>query len=160
VSRFGVMFLDDPVAAWRNIHAATRPGGRLAFVCWQQPTDNPWSRVAALAALAISPLDAATPGPYDPGASSLAEPARVHFVLEAGGWGEVELVDLRPMLTLGEDLAAAVHHMRGMASVAGAIERAGEPAVLPAVRAALEPYVATDGAVRMASAAWLVTATA
>ncbi|SVD10676.1 uncharacterized protein METZ01_LOCUS363530, partial [marine metagenome] len=33
-SRFGVMFFEDPVAAFRNFRGAVRPGGRLAYVCW------------------------------------------------------------------------------------------------------------------------------
>ncbi|TIP34261.1 MAG: class I SAM-dependent methyltransferase, partial [Mesorhizobium sp.] len=32
VSRFGVMFFDDPVAAFANIRGAARRGGKLAFV--------------------------------------------------------------------------------------------------------------------------------
>src|SRR4051794_25142912 len=36
VSRFGVMFFADPVAAFANMRAATEPGARLAFVCWRQ----------------------------------------------------------------------------------------------------------------------------
>ena len=36
-SRFGVMFFADPTAAFTNLRAALRPGGRLAFICWQAP---------------------------------------------------------------------------------------------------------------------------
>ena len=160
VSRFGVMFFDDPARAWRNLHAATRPGGRLAFVCWQLPANNPWSRVPALAALGVSPADVDPPGPFDPGPSSLAEPARVEELLGAAGWQQLRLADLRPTLTLGRDLDEAVHQVSGTLVVAAAIDRAGEAVVLRAVRSALEPYVCDDGAVRLASAAWLVTATA
>src|ERR671911_364958 len=39
--RFGVMFFEDPQAAFANIGAATRPGGRLAFVCWRTMAENP-----------------------------------------------------------------------------------------------------------------------
>jgi ubiquinone/menaquinone biosynthesis C-methylase UbiE len=35
VSRFGLMFFDDPQAAFANLGRALRPGGRLAFVAWQ-----------------------------------------------------------------------------------------------------------------------------
>ena len=45
VSRFGVMFFDDPVAAFTNIAGALRPGGRLAFVCWQDLMVNDWMLV-------------------------------------------------------------------------------------------------------------------
>ena len=34
-SRFGVMFFSDPVAAFANIRASLKPGGRLVFVCWR-----------------------------------------------------------------------------------------------------------------------------
>ena len=34
-SRFGLMFFDDPVRAFSNLHRAMRGGARLAFVCWQ-----------------------------------------------------------------------------------------------------------------------------
>ena len=40
VSRFGVMFFDDPEAAFGNLARATRPGGRLCFVCWQEMFAN------------------------------------------------------------------------------------------------------------------------
>ena len=36
ISRFGVMFFGDPVAAFANLARATRPGGRLAVVTWQR----------------------------------------------------------------------------------------------------------------------------
>ena len=160
VSRFGVMFFDDAARAWRNLRTGTRSGGRLAFVCWQRPEENPWSRVPALAALAVSPAGVDPPGPYDPGPSSLAEPARVEELLTAAGWQQVQLADLRPAVTLGRDLEEAVRQVSGTTSVSAAIDRAGEAAVLPAVRSALEPYVGDDGTVRLGSAAWLVTATA
>ena len=42
ISRFGVMFFDDPVMAFTNLRDALRIGGRLAFVCWQGLEANPW----------------------------------------------------------------------------------------------------------------------
>ena len=38
ISRFGVMFFDDPAAAFANLHRLAAPGGRLVFACWQGPT--------------------------------------------------------------------------------------------------------------------------
>ena len=45
VSRFGVMFFDQPIAAFRNIRSAMKPGGRLAFVCWRGAAENDWTRL-------------------------------------------------------------------------------------------------------------------
>jgi ubiquinone/menaquinone biosynthesis C-methylase UbiE len=36
ISRFGVMFFSDPVAAFRNLCEATRPSGRLIVTVWSQ----------------------------------------------------------------------------------------------------------------------------
>ncbi|HZX86522.1 MAG TPA: class I SAM-dependent methyltransferase, partial [Reyranella sp.] len=41
-SRFGVMFFADPVAAFRNIRRALKPAGRLVFIAWRTPQENPW----------------------------------------------------------------------------------------------------------------------
>src|ERR1700751_4890252 len=42
ISRFGVMFFADPVAAFANIRSAARPGGRLGFARWQPLAANQW----------------------------------------------------------------------------------------------------------------------
>ncbi|MDX1382868.1 MAG: class I SAM-dependent methyltransferase, partial [Thermoanaerobaculia bacterium] len=43
VSRFGVMFFDDPIAAFRSFRRSLEPEGRLVFLCWQAPHRNPWA---------------------------------------------------------------------------------------------------------------------
>ncbi|MGH8833576.1 MAG: class I SAM-dependent methyltransferase [Actinomycetes bacterium] len=53
ISRFGVMFFDDPQAAFTNLARALRPGGRLAFVCPQDPLKSEWVAVALGAAVAV-----------------------------------------------------------------------------------------------------------
>ncbi len=56
VSRFGVMFFDDPIAAFGNLRRATRPpGGRLTFVCWRHPKDNPFMTTAERASAHLLP---------------------------------------------------------------------------------------------------------
>ena len=42
VSRFGVMFFADPVAAFANIGAALPPGGRMVVLAWRELADNEW----------------------------------------------------------------------------------------------------------------------
>jgi SAM-dependent methyltransferase len=41
LSSFGVMFFDDPAAAFANLRKALQPGGRLAFLCWRTRDENP-----------------------------------------------------------------------------------------------------------------------
>jgi SAM-dependent methyltransferase len=56
ISRFGVMFFDDPLTAFANIRAALAPGGRVVFLCWQDIPHNQWIAVPAGAVLAHVPL--------------------------------------------------------------------------------------------------------
>src|SRR5262245_44337915 len=52
MSRFGVMFFADPVAAFANIARALRSGGRLAMMVWGPPPENEWM-LALRKALAV-----------------------------------------------------------------------------------------------------------
>ncbi|MEQ8717290.1 MAG: methyltransferase domain-containing protein [Acidimicrobiales bacterium] len=51
ISRFGVMFFDEPTAAFANIARAVKPGGRLAMAVWQPIADNEWLTVVRDAVL-------------------------------------------------------------------------------------------------------------
>lgn len=42
ISRFGVMFFDEPEAAFANIRRQVASGGRLGFACWRAPDLNVW----------------------------------------------------------------------------------------------------------------------
>ena len=67
-SRFGVMFFDNPTAAFANLHSALRPSAKLCFVCWQAPNFNPWISVPFSVALPMLPpqptLEPRAPGPF------------------------------------------------------------------------------------------------
>lgn len=66
VSRMGVMFFADPMAAFANILGAVRPGGRLTAIVWRRGEANPWFRIPTEAAIRNhGPIDADpdAPGP-------------------------------------------------------------------------------------------------
>ncbi|MEL6619865.1 MAG: class I SAM-dependent methyltransferase [Pseudomonadota bacterium] len=68
LSRFGVMFFDDTVAALANLNRALAPGGRHLFAAWGPARDNPWFLLpAAAAADVLGPVpqvDRTLPGPF------------------------------------------------------------------------------------------------
>ena len=103
ISRFGVMFFDDPVSAFANVGRALRSGGRVAFVCWQELPANEWIAVPAAAALAHVPMpDLGEPG--GPGAFAFADPDRVRQVLEDAGFARVDVDGVREPLLIGATL--------------------------------------------------------
>ena len=162
VSRFGVMFFADPAAAFANLAAALRPGGRLAFVCWQGQAVNEWVAVPALAMLPIvGPPE--MPPPDAPGPFAFADPDRVADILERAGFSDVALDPVEVPLLLGGGLslddAVAWLGEGGMGKrFLGGADAATAERALAAARAAMEPFVTPDG-VRLASATWLVHAT-
>lgn len=161
VSRFGVMFFQDPVAAFTNLRRALRPGARLAFVCWRSMEENPWMRVP-LAALAQH-IPVSRPEPHAPGPMAFADQERTRGLLERAGFAEVALEPLDATLDLGGGIAnldEVVDFMTRIGPSATALRQA-DPALrgaaVAAMRDSLLPYHGPDG-VRMAAACWLVTA--
>jgi SAM-dependent methyltransferase len=87
LSLFGVMFFDDPVAAFANIGSHVKPGGRTGFVCWQAVEHNPWFAGAALARFV--PAAQPPPGRGPSGAFSLSDPDHVSRLLLGAGFTDV-----------------------------------------------------------------------
>ena len=90
ISRFGVMFFGDPVAAFGNLRIALRPGGRLGFVCWSALERNPW--FALPLAVGERWLGAAEPQPpRAPGPLAFSETGYVEEILAAAGFADVAI---------------------------------------------------------------------
>jgi SAM-dependent methyltransferase len=163
ISRFGVMFFADPVAAFANIGRALRPGGRLAFVCMQAPSRSELGRVfAAVAARVLPPAAAADPdGAAAPDMYSLADPHGVAAVLAGAGLAGVHTAPLDVPMVFGRDAADAAGFLFGSGPVQDALrgaDRATADRFRDALTDALRPYETPDG-VRLRGAAWLVRAT-
>jgi len=88
MSQFGVMFFDDPAAAFANIGSQLRPGGRLAFACWQPLEANRWFFLDAVTEF-IPPGPPPEPGHVPTGPFSLADAEATSELLERAGFAEV-----------------------------------------------------------------------
>ena len=92
ISRFGVMFFADPVAAFNNLRAATRIGGRLIVTVWSQLFASglfaiPYTVATTTLHRLGVPYQAFPP---DGILFSLGRPGLARTVLEAAGWADVE----------------------------------------------------------------------
>lgn len=162
-SRFGVMFFEDPATAFSNIRRALRPGARLCFVSWQEIGRNPWMVAPAMSAAKHVEL-AAPAGEGAPGPFAFADAKRVTGLLEQAGWNDVVHASLEQEMVIGEGRALdeIVEFVLQMGP-AGTALRDAPGDVLDAVRETATADLASfyaNGALRMPSAAWLVTATA
>jgi SAM-dependent methyltransferase len=139
-SRFGVMFFDDPLAAFANLRAALRPGGRLGFACWQAPELNPWVGLPLNAARRIAPrqplpalLEPGRPGPF-----FLSDPAFVRDILQRAGFTAIAIEPREFSAPVGgaRTLDEAVEFSLEIGPTARFVSEA-EPALVPAMRAAV-----------------------
>lgn len=88
ISRFGVMFFVDSVAAFSNIRRAMKPGARLILGTWSSLDANPWFKVPMYASKrrlgAPPPMDPDGPGPL-----AFRDIARVDGILKAAGFQDI-----------------------------------------------------------------------
>ncbi len=97
ISRFGVMFFDDPTSAFANMARALRPGGRVSVVTWAGIDRNP---LFSLPLKVAGPwLGPAAPVGDSPGPMAFADIARIAAVLRAAGLADVTGTPVETWLT-------------------------------------------------------------
>ena len=86
VSRHGVMFFDDPVAAFAHLRAVAAADARMVFTCFRAAAGNVWASGMAHALDLPPPGDPDAPGPF-----AFAEEDRVRSILTRAGWRDIVL---------------------------------------------------------------------
>jgi SAM-dependent methyltransferase len=158
ISRFGVMFFSDPLAAFSNIAKALRPGGRLVAVAWQPLEHNEWLGAVreALAMGRTLPAPATgAPGPF-----GLADPDATQRLLTEAGFVDVALEPVSLPVVFGGDVDDAFEFAQRMPPVRGMLQDLDEPTTSAALERLRDTIVAhaTPDSVAFGSAAWIVTA--
>lgn len=105
LSRFGVMFYDDPPAAFSNLRHWLAPAGRFAFAAWARPSDNPWMTI--LRDVVAEVVDVPSPDPEAPGPFRYADADKLLQLLTRAGFAELEVQSWHGALAVGGGLPAA-----------------------------------------------------
>ena len=161
-SRFGVMFFDEPVPAFRHLHTVMAPTGRLAFVCWQMPADNPWAALPAQTARRIAG-EAPKPDPHAPGPFAFGDRDRVSSILADAGFHDIACEGFTAPMYLGSSPRSAAEGAVRIGPASRVARDAGPeklPAIIDAIEAALIPHKAADDSVSLPGKTWVVTASA
>ena len=157
ISRFGVMFFNDPVLAFSNLRRAIRPGGGLHFLAWRSGAENPFMTTAERAA---APLLPALPAREEdaPGQFAFADRNRVTAILADSGWANVEIrpVDYQCSLQTSE-LELYFTRMGPLGRVLPTVDPSTREKVVTAMREAFGTYVHGQE-VRFTAACWMVSA--
>ena len=107
-SRFGVMFFADHLAAFRNLGAALRPGGRLCMAVWAGIADNVhWQIPFEIAVKHVGPPKPQPP--HAPGPMALGDPDYVRGVLSGAGFADIAIEPTR-FHVIGKSAASEAEH--------------------------------------------------
>lgn len=159
VSRFGVMFFEEPTRAFANLRGALRASGRLECLTWRSAAENPFMTAAERAAAPLLP-DLPARRPDEPGQFAFSDAQHVRRILEDSGWKEIELEPIdRPCRLPVQDLREYVTRFGPVGRVLQSADEALRARVVATIQLALAPYI-HDSEVRFSSACWLVQARA
>jgi SAM-dependent methyltransferase len=157
ISRFGLMFFEEPIAAFANVASWLHPGGRLAALVWQPQNLNPWildTNRALTGDQAGTGIESLLP-------FSLGDRARLCSVLSRAGFTDLAVTPVEEPVHLGASLADAMSFVLGWRSSQHALASLTESGARDARRAlerTLARHVRADGLISLPSAAWLVRA--
>lgn len=159
VSRFGVMFFADSVAAFTNVRRASSDGARLSLFAWRSAAENPFMTTAERSAAPLLP-NVPTRRLDGPGQFAFADAKEVERILASSGWSDIDVARADVSCSFPED--ALTQYLTRLGPLGLMLQEAGQDTqkrVIETVRAAFEPYV--HGAeVRFTAACWHVNARA
>lgn len=163
VSRFGVMFFADPVAAFANIRKGASPGGRLVFACWRPLAENEWALAPILAAMAFLREPPKPPEPGTPGPFAFGPREHIERVLTDSGWTGIQISPWDGLIELpGATASETAEFMLEIGPLSRAIAEQGLDAVKirDALVARVQDLADAEGRTRLKAATWIVEASA
>jgi len=121
-SRFGVMFFEHPVMAFKNLWSALKPGGRLAFVAWQSLRDNEWMEMSMDVVARHLPVPKPS-APHEPGPLSFANAGRIEKILSTAGFSRIKIEAVEAPFILGDTIEHAVRFLTHLGPAAAVINK-------------------------------------
>ena len=160
-SRFGVMFFDDPYEAFKNIFSSIKEGGELSFVCWQDPSLNPWQSLSVQVIRGY--LDMPSPPLRSPGPFAFHEKDYVKEILEKSGFSDISFDDNQEDITMfsGKSLQEASEDYLAINPVVTEMLKDStenlKAEIVESLKDAFSEFYKGDGLV-FPSATWIVSA--
>ncbi|HTZ36912.1 MAG TPA: class I SAM-dependent methyltransferase [Stellaceae bacterium] len=148
ISRFGVMFFADPVAAFANLRGGLRAGGRLCLAVWAAMAQNPHLRIPF--EIAVRHLGPPAPAdPRAPGPMAFADPDYLRAILDKAGFTAIDIA-AQAFRIVGESARGEAEHAALFGPTLRLFEEKDAPeavrqAVVAETAAAYAPFMTADG---------------
>lgn len=160
VSRFGVMFFDDPISAFGNLKQSAKVDGRLVFTCWQSIKKNAWASAPMRAAIPLLNEPLPPPDPIAPGPFAFADKDRLDGILGESGWSDIQIEAINTRMRLpGKNLEETAVFLMTLGPLARVLIEQGleEAPVKAALIELLSEHQVAGEEVWMDAASWLVS---
>ncbi len=162
VSRFGVMFFDDPQGAFSNLASWLAPGGRFAFAVWASPKENPW--IGTAREIVANIVDMPASDPEAPGPFRYGDVQKLVTLLDRAGLAELDVQSWGGALPIGGGLRAsdaATFALGSFSTFSELLASGGQNAFEAAQKALTDRYARheRDGVVWMDALVRIVTGT-
>jgi SAM-dependent methyltransferase len=148
ISRFGVMFFADPVAAFTNLYAGLRHGGRLCMAVWASMAENVHWRIPF--DIAVKHLGPPAPvDPHEPGPMAFRDPAYLRDILAKAGFAGIEIAP-KGFHIAGQSAESEAEHAAMFGPAWRLMEEKKAPetarqAIVAEIAAAFAPYKTAQG---------------
>src|SRR5215831_8589304 len=122
ISRFGVMFFDEPVTTFANMRKLLTQNGTMTLACWRSPKENDIGGGVMSATAHLFTPPATKPDPIAPGPFAFSDQAYFDSILSKARWRDVHFEKWDAHLPLPFDTARenaiALSQMGGPAKMA------------------------------------------
>jgi len=161
-SRFGIMFFNDPVAAFKNIRTALKKNGRIVFICWQSVNANQWVNLPIEITEKYTALTQQI-DPEAPGGFAFGNSNRVLQILKDAGFVDVKVEPFKTKFNVGKNLDEAIEFLSHLGPASSVLDDPKindeiKSNIIKELRNTLALYQTSQG-VELDAATWIFTAT-
>ena len=101
ISRFGVMFFENPIEAFKNINDSIQDGGSLHFVCWTKVMENEFFTAAT--DIIIKHINKSFPEiTRNPGPFAFSEEEYVKLILKASAFKNIKVDEVYSLISTND----------------------------------------------------------
>jgi hypothetical protein len=133
----------------------------MMFICWQEPSLNPWMAVGGRAVQPFMPPPQTPVKSTDPGPFAFSDDDYTRDILTQAGFKNIEFRPISCGMNLGANITEAIENQCRVgpaARVMRELSGSKRDQALDAMREAIAPWLTSEGLILGASA-WLVSAT-
>ncbi|MBT5522039.1 MAG: methyltransferase domain-containing protein [Rhodospirillales bacterium] len=165
-SRFGTMFFSNPVAAFKNMRRALKPGGKMTHIVWRTQSDNPWLSMAKDVVLKFLPPPPGEDGlTCGPGPFSMANQEMVTAMMKSAGYEDITFERVDAPVLVGHSVEDAINFQLNLGPAGEVFREAGDLAeqkrgeIEEALAEAIKQQKSDADGIVMPSSSWVITGT-